>query len=138
MQRGFHTKIPRYRRALVTSLLFDIASEKGPPAAVSPETDRAVKPVLCGQQGIITFPRGGTSAAAAQPYRGKRLKSDCTRTQKSNGCPHMNTGNRTCMHGTHLSDATQAQRNNTHTHIDTQMYFYVLLSVSTRFSERSV
>jgi len=36
--------------------LFDIASEKGPPAAVSLETDRAVKPVLCGQQGIITFP----------------------------------------------------------------------------------
>ena len=39
-------------------MLFDIASEKGPLAAVPPETDRAVKPVLCGQQGIITFPRG--------------------------------------------------------------------------------
>lgn len=42
----------------MTSLLFDIASEKGPLAAASPETDRAVKPVLGGQQGIITFPRG--------------------------------------------------------------------------------
>lgn len=42
----------------MTSQPFGIASEKGPLAAVSPETDRAVKPVLCGQQGIITFPRG--------------------------------------------------------------------------------
>lgn len=39
-------------------MLFDIASKKGPLAAVSPETDRAVKPILCGQQGIITFPHG--------------------------------------------------------------------------------
>lgn len=29
----------------MTPLLFDIASEKGPLASVSPETDRAVKPV---------------------------------------------------------------------------------------------
>lgn len=84
----------------MTSLLFDIASEKGPPAAVSPETDRPVKPVLCGQQGIITFPRGGTSAAAAQPYRGKRLKSDCIRTQYSNGFPHINSGNCICTQRT--------------------------------------
>lgn len=43
---------------LVTSLLFDSISGKRPPAAGSPETDRAVKPILCDQQGIITFPRG--------------------------------------------------------------------------------
>lgn len=42
----------------MTSLLFDIASEKGPLAAVSPETDRAAKPVFCGQKGVITFPCG--------------------------------------------------------------------------------
>lgn len=42
----------------MTSPLFGIASEKGPQTAVSPETDRAVKPVLRCQQGIITFPHG--------------------------------------------------------------------------------
>jgi len=42
----------------VTSLPFGIASEKRPLSAVSPETDGAVKPVLCGLQGIITFPHG--------------------------------------------------------------------------------
>lgn len=44
----------------MTSLLFGIASEKGPPAAGSPETDWAVKPILCGRQGIITFPCGAS------------------------------------------------------------------------------
>lgn len=56
MNQGFNAKFNAW--AFVTSLLFAIASEKGPLAAVSPETDRAVKPVLCGQQGIITFPHG--------------------------------------------------------------------------------
>lgn len=114
----------------MTSLLFDIASEKGPPAAVSPETDRPVKPVLCGQQGIITFPRGGTSAAAAQPYRGKRLKSDCTRTQKSNGFPHINSGNCMCTQRTLIRRDTGTNTEKERTGRNTPMYFSnVLLSV---------
>lgn len=52
-------------------MLFDIASEKGPLAAVSPETDREVKPVLCGQQGIITFPHGAPAPQQLSHIEGR-------------------------------------------------------------------
>ncbi len=78
-------------------MLFDIAREKGPLAAVSPETDREVKPVLCGQQGIITFPCGAPAPQQLSHIE-ERLKSDCTHTQQSNCRPHVNIGNHMCTH----------------------------------------
>lgn len=43
--------------ALAMLLLFDISSKRGL-KLLSLGTDRAVKPALCGQQGIITFSHG--------------------------------------------------------------------------------
>lgn len=103
----------------------------GPLAAVSPETDRAVRPVLCSQQGIITFPCGAPALQQLSNIDGR----DWHLIASTNSCRMADTK---CARWADTAQA-QTQRNTTHkhcaeerAHINTQRRFFLFAPINSR------